>query len=125
MACAESSRALRAIRTASSSIRSFRRAHACGDRATSEHERAPAFDDDAVLKVRTDSACEHDALDVAADADELVGPHRVRDALHVLLDDRTFVELTRCVVRGCANELHSARMRLVVRLCALKRRQKA
>jgi hypothetical protein len=47
------------------------------------------------------------------------------DALDVLLDDRALVEVGRHVVRGRADQLHAAVVRLVVRLGALEARQEA
>ena len=43
----------------------------------------------------------------------------------VLFDDRTFVEVARHVVRGGADDLDPARVRLVVRFGALEARQEA
>ena len=47
------------------------------------------------------------------------------DALDVLLDDRPLVEVGRHVVRGRADQLHAAVVRLVVRLRALEAGQEA
>ena len=47
----------------------------------------------------------------------------VAHPLHVLLDDRTAVELLRHIVGRGADELHPAIIRLLVRLAADERRQ--
>ena len=66
---------------------------------------------------------EHDALDVAADALELLDALPVRDARDVLLDDRPGVELLGDVVRRRADDLHAALARAAVRIGADERRQ--
>ena len=61
---------------------------------------------------------------VTAELDE--GPIIEQDvvhARHVLLDDRSFVEVGRHVVGGGADQLHAALVRLVIRLLADERRQ--
>ena len=60
-----------------------------------------------MLDVPAHRAREHDALDIAADGSEIFRAVRVIDALHVLLDDRAFVEFGRHVVRGRADQLHA------------------
>ena len=44
----------------------------------------------------------------------------VADALHVLLDDRPFVEIRGHVMGGGADQLHAARIRLMIGFCALE-----
>ena len=70
----------------------------------------------AVLDVPAHRAREHHALDVAADGGQVFGRQRVVHALDVLLDDRPLVEVGGHVVRGRADQLHAAVVRLVVRL---------
>jgi len=49
----------------------------------------------------------------------------VADALDVLLDDRALVEVAGDIVGGGADQLHTARMGLVIGLGALEARQEA
>ena len=72
------------------------------------------------LRMPLQRAIEHDALELAADYGEALSRQRVIHALHALLDDRAFVEVSRDVMRRCADELHAARVRLVIRLRALE-----
>ncbi len=69
-------------------------------------------------------ARQHAAFDIPALADEVLGLVVVRDALDVLLDDRSFVEIGGDIVRRGADQLDTARMRLVIRPGALEARQK-
>ena len=70
-------------------------------------------------------AGEDAALDVGAQAGERGHVVAVRHADHVLLDDRARVELLGDVVRGGADQLHAAVVRLVVGLGALETGQEA
>jgi hypothetical protein len=45
------------------------------------------------------------------------------DALDVLVDDRSLVEVARHIMRGGADQLHAALVRLVIRTRALEARQ--
>jgi hypothetical protein len=65
------------------------------------------------------------AFDVAADGGEVLGRQRVVHALDVLFDDRALVEVGRHVVRGGADQLDAARMRLEVGPRALEAGQEA
>lgn len=68
-------------------------------------------------------ARQHAALDVAALAREIFRRVAVADALDVLVDDRAFVEVARDVMRGGADQLDAAVVRLVVGARALEARQ--
>src|SRR5262249_30272774 len=91
----------------------------------SQYERPSPLHDDPSLEVRSDRPREDDSLYVTSYANELVGTERVRDALDVLLDDRTFVEVFGRVVSCGSDELDSPRVRLVIGFGALKGRQEA
>ena len=86
-----------------------------------EDDGAVAVEQDPGLGVPLDRAGQRLALDVAADGDELVGVQRVVDPGHLLLDDRALVQVGRHVVRGGADQLDPARVRLVVRPRPLER----
>ena len=62
-------------------------------------------------------------LDVATHCGKLLRRVGVVDAGHFLLDDRAGVEVGRHVVRGGADQLHPARVRLVVGPRAAEARQ--
>ena len=64
-------------------------------RPVSEHDRAPPVDDHAVVEVQRDGPGEHQPLDVAPDALEVLGALAMVDADDVLVDDRPVVELLR------------------------------
>jgi hypothetical protein len=66
---------------------------------------------------------QHAPLDVAPLAHEIIGGVAMADALDVLVDDRTLVEVARDVMRGGADQLDPALVRLVVGACALEARQ--
>ena len=68
-----------------------------------------------MLEVEAERFGEHDGLEVAAAALEPRGVVAVGDGQHLLGDDRAFVELGRDVVRGRADHLHAALVRLRVR----------
>src|SRR5262245_30776623 len=65
----------------------------------------------AALRVPLDGAIQHHALEICTDRHELLGRHRVIHARDLLLDDRTFVEIGRDVVRGGADQFHTTRVR--------------
>ena len=74
----------------------------------------------AILQVIADGAGEHAPLDVAALADQVVGRVAMGDRLHVLRDDRPFVEVGGHVMGGRPDQLHAALVRLVIGLGALE-----
>ena len=55
-----------------------------------------------------DGAGENLAFDIGADRDMVLGRLRMGDAGNVLLDDRTFVEIGRDVMRRRADQLDAA-----------------
>ncbi len=69
------------------------------------------------------TAREDEPLHVTPHPGHLLGAHLVIHARHVLLDDRPLIQVPRRIVRRRADELHAARVRLVVRLRALERGQ--
>jgi hypothetical protein len=60
-------------------------------------------------------AREHAAFDVAALANQIVGGIAMADALDILVDDRTFIERAGDIMRGCADQLDAALVRLMGR----------
>src|SRR5690606_15498545 len=74
----------------------------------------------AVLGVPAHGARQRPPLDVLAQGDEVLDRMRVVHALDVLLDDRALVQVARDVVRGRADELDAALVRLRVRPRALE-----
>ena len=70
----------------------------------------------AVLAVPLHRARQRLALHVPPDRHELVRGDLVPHPLDLLLDDRPLVEVGRHIVRGRADQLDAARVRLVVRL---------
>ena len=73
----------------------------------------------------SDRAGERDGLDVTAERHEVLRAHVELDARHLLLDDGSLVEVFRDVVRGRADQLDAAFVRLVIGARALERRQQA
>jgi hypothetical protein len=71
------------------------------------------------------SAGEDEALDVAADPLQVVNLVTVADSGHVLIDDRTGVELLGDVVGGRADQLDAALVRAAIRVRADEGRQEA
>jgi hypothetical protein len=65
-----------------------------------------------VFGVPLNSAGEDLSLDVTAHLREVFGAERVADPGNVLLDDRPLVKVGRHVVRGGADQLDSAGIRL-------------
>ncbi|KGV46890.1 hypothetical protein X900_4647 [Burkholderia pseudomallei BDU 2] len=88
-----------------------------------EHDGPVAVQEHPPLDECLHGARERDAFDVAPHREQLFGPVRVIDALDHLLDDRPLVEVVGHEVRGRADQLHAASMRLMVRLRALEPRQ--
>src|SRR4051812_45089984 len=80
--------------------------------------------DNAVIEMVADRARQHAAFDIAALAHEIFGRVGVTYTLDILFDDRTFIERRGHVMRGRANELHAALMRLMVGLRTFESRQK-
>src|SRR6476661_10368506 len=93
------------------------------ERLIHEHHGLAAIEDHAVLQMIAYRACEHAALDVATLASEIVWRIAVADALDVLIDDRALIEIAGDVMRGGADQLDAALMRLVVGARALEARQ--
>ena len=77
-----------------------------------------------MLDVKVQRPCEDYRFHVPSGRDELIGAERVFGPGNVLLDDRTFVEIRRNVVRRSADELHASLVGLVIGLCTLEARQK-
>src|SRR5690349_23078857 len=79
-----------------------------------------AVEQDPVVGVPADGPGQGEALGVTADGHQLGRAVRVVDPGHLLLDDRPLVQVGRDVVRGRADQLDPARVRLVVRPRALE-----
>src|SRR5205823_6883434 len=92
-------------------------------RDSAKYHRLLPVQEHAVLEVIFHRPRQCLALDVAAERDQIIDAHLVIDARDFLLDDRSFVELRRHVMRGRADQLHAALVRLMVRLGAAKARQ--
>jgi O-acetylserine/cysteine efflux transporter len=88
--------------------------------ALAEDDGLGAVEQYPVVGVPADSAAEGEALGVPADRGQLGRAVRVVDPGDLLLDDRPLVEVRGGVVRGGADELDPARVRLVVRPRALE-----
>ena len=88
-----------------------------------EHHGLAAVEDHAILKVMTHRARQHAAFDIAALAHQVFRRIAMADALHVLVDDRAFVERAGDVMRGGADQLDAALVRLMVGPRALEARQ--
>ncbi len=85
-----------------------------------EHHRAMPIEQDAVLHMAANRACQHQRFGIAAQPHQFTRCHRVVHAGHVLFDDRAFVQVLGDIVRGGADDLDPTRVCLVVRLRALK-----
>jgi O-acetylserine/cysteine efflux transporter len=85
-----------------------------------EDDGLVAVEQDPVVGVPADGPGQGEALGVTADGHQLGRAVRVVDPGHLLLDDRPLVQVGRDVVRGRADQLHPARVRLVVRPRALE-----
>src|SRR6185312_11865724 len=92
-------------------------------RSVHEHDRLAAIEDHAVLEMMAHGARQHAAFDVAALAREVFRGVAVADTLDILVDDRTFVEVARDVMRGGADKLDAALMGLVIGPRPLEARQ--
>ena len=82
-----------------------------------------AVPDDAVLAVPQHRSRQHGALDVGAEAHQVFDAVPVIDPHHVLLDDRSLVEVFGDVVRCRADEFDAALLGAPVRRRADERRQ--
>ena len=91
----------------------------------SEYDRSEPIDDDPPLEVRCNRARQHNSFHVATHPGEVARAHPVVDSDNVLVDDRALIKIPRGVVGGCAHELDSAYVRLVIRPRPLEGRQKA
>jgi hypothetical protein len=79
--------------------------------------------DDAAAEMPGDRPRENPSFNFASLAHEIVGRVVMADTLNILFDDRTFVEIRRNIMRGGADQLHAAGMRLMVGFRALEPRQ--
>jgi hypothetical protein len=84
--------------------------------AGSKHDRSALVYEYAVIEMAADCAREDYALEVTADAFEVLDRVPVTDSLDVLLDDRAGVELVGGLVRRRADELDAAFVRTQIRL---------
>ena len=66
-----------------------------------------------------DGAGQHARFDVLTDGDQLLRRMAVVDALDILLDDRTFIEIGRHIVRRRADDLHTTLVGLMSALSNL------
>jgi drug/metabolite transporter (DMT)-like permease len=85
-----------------------------------EDDGLVAVEQDPVVGVPADRPGQGDALGVPADGHQLGRAVRVVDPGHLLLDDRPLVQVGGDVVRGGADQLDPARVRLVIRPRALE-----
>jgi O-acetylserine/cysteine efflux transporter len=83
--------------------------------ALAEDDGLAAVEQDPVVGVPADRPGQGDALGVPADGHQLGRAVRVVDPGHLLLDDRPLVQVSGDVVRGGADQLDPARVRLVIR----------
>jgi drug/metabolite transporter (DMT)-like permease len=88
--------------------------------ALAEDDGLVAVEQDPVVGVPADRPGQGDALGVPADGHQLGRAVRVVDPGHLLLDDRPLVQVGGDVVRGGADQLDPARVRLVIRPRALE-----
>src|ERR1700674_3120791 len=79
-----------------------------------EHHSLVPVEQHPVLDVPTHGTGEHNLFQIAAFLQQVVKRITVRDAHHVLLDDRTVVEYLGDVVAGRADQLHPPCERLVI-----------
>jgi drug/metabolite transporter (DMT)-like permease len=89
-------------------------------RGLAEDDCLVAVEQDPVVGVPADRPGQGDALGVPADGHQLGRAVRVVDPGHLLLDDRPLVQVGGDVVRGGADQLDPARVRLVIRPRALE-----
>ena len=79
-----------------------------------ENDGFAIIDQHALLCMVFDGAGQHPALNIMAGADEILDAHGVGDALCLLLDDRTFIQLWRDIMGGRADQLDAAIMGAVI-----------
>src|ERR1700694_3374235 len=89
-----------------------------------EHHSLVPVEQHPVLDVPTHGTGEHNLFQIAAFLQQVVKRITVRDAHHILLDDRTVVEYLGDVMTGRADQLHTPRESLVIGLSANKSGQK-
>ncbi|KAG1317178.1 hypothetical protein G6F63_015778 [Rhizopus arrhizus] len=80
---------------------------------------------DAVLDMPAHGTRQHQRFGVTAQPHQLTRCHGMVHARDVLFDDRAFVQILGDVVRGGADDLDPARVRLVIRLRTLEAGQEA
>ena len=85
-----------------------------------EHHRAQPVEEDAVLGEESHGTSEDEAFDVASDFGEVFDGLSVGDPVHLLLDDRAFVEVGGDEVRGSADEFDATIVGLLVGLGAFE-----
>src|SRR3546814_596174 len=90
-----------------------------------EDDRVRAVQYDSIVQVIAHGARQHPPLDIASLADQVVRPVPVAHMLHVLFDDRPLVEIGRHIMRRRADDLHAARMGLMIGFRALETAQEA
>src|SRR3984893_1868502 len=89
-----------------------------------EHHGLAAVQDHAIRQMVAYRPRQYPAFDIAALAHQIVGGIAMADALDVLVDDRAFIECAGDVMRGGADQLDAALMRLMVGPRALEAWQK-
>src|SRR5437868_2717713 len=87
-----------------------------------EYHGLVTVDQDPAFEVPVDGLGEDSFLQVAALANQVLDTVAVRHAGDVLVDDRTFIQIARRVVRRGADEFHAALVGLMIRTSASKRR---
>jgi hypothetical protein len=85
-----------------------------------KHHCLATIQNDAILEMEAQRAGQHAALDVTALADQVIRGIAMADALDVLVDDRTLVEVGSDIMRRGADQLDAAGVRLVVRFGTLE-----
>src|SRR4051812_47124004 len=88
-----------------------------------KYHRLPTIEDYAVLEMMAHGAGQHAAFDITALSREVFRRIAVANAFDVLVDDRALVEVAGDVMRGRADQLDAALMRLVIGPRALEARQ--
>jgi hypothetical protein len=79
-----------------------------------KHHGLATIEDHAVFQMMAHRARQHAAFDVAAFANQILGRVAMADALDILVDDRALVERAGDIMRGGADQLDAALMRLVI-----------
>ena len=65
------------------------------------------MDNDAIIDMEADTACQGKSLTVASEASHLGRCVKVFDRDHLLMDDRACIQLRSCVVAGGADQFHA------------------